>query len=488
MPRIKKNKHSIKTYYEMADKKKSIVEKALLDLDRINEALNSNTQEILRSIAKEEIDGLVKESLTEDDYEEEEIEDTDIAVADDAEAEVEAGDEEGVEDVIDYEGGEEEMDDMDGGEEMSYDDEESADDYEMDMTGASDEDVIAVYKKLAGEDEIEVVSDTEVVIKDPQSGNEYQVKLGGETEAEVEDVVDVDAEGIYGESEGAMTEDEDVTEEVVFEVELDEDEEINESETKIGATANGNPRTATSDIETSMTGDIETGDIEGTKAAADADSGDNLQGGFDEDGANGSGDAHAEHIMEEDEVTEEVEEVTETEEVTEDEQIDEKIQVGMADRVANGKTEIEGAGARNESVSIDKYNALLAESKALKAENEEFRTSLKKFRKMLGETVVFNSNLTYVTKLFMEHSTTKDEKQTILKRFDEEVSTLKESKKLYKSIVNELGTKKPMSESVEDKISDNVVSSSSTQLNESTAYVDKGTSRIIDLINRTKNR
>ena len=39
---------------------------------------------------------------------------------------------------------------------------------------------------------------------------------------------------------------------------------------------------------------------------------------------------------------------------------------------------------------------------------------------MLAETVVFNSNLTYVTKLFMEQTTTKDEKQGILKRFDEE--------------------------------------------------------------------
>jgi len=63
---------------------------------------------------------------------------------------------------------------------------------------------------------------------------------------------------------------------------------------------------------------------------------------------------------------------------------------------------------------------------------------------------VFNSNLTYVTRLFMEHSTTKGEKQSIIKRFDEEVTNLKESKKLYKTIANELASRKPIAESVEN--------------------------------------
>ena len=61
------------------------------------------------------------------------------------------------------------------------------------------------------------------------------------------------------------------------------------------------------------------------------------------------------------------------------------------------------------------------------------REALKKFKNMLVETVVYNTNLSYVAKLFMEHATTKDEKISIIKRFDE-VSSIKESKKLYKSI------------------------------------------------------
>ena len=84
----------------MADKK-SILEEALLDVKKIQEALNANTKEILRSVAREEIDGMVKESLEEADYEVEAIDDENLESeegAEDAEsedAEGGEGDEEG---------------------------------------------------------------------------------------------------------------------------------------------------------------------------------------------------------------------------------------------------------------------------------------------------------------------------------------------------------------------------------------------------------
>jgi hypothetical protein len=88
----------------------------------------------------------------------------------------------------------------------------------------------------------------------------------------------------------------------------------------------------------------------------------------------------------------------------------------------------------------------------------------------------------------MEHSTTKEEKQAILKRFDSEATTLKESKRLYKSIVNELSSRKPMNESIERKLNNEVSSGMSKQLNESTAYIDKETQRIKDLMSRVEKR
>jgi hypothetical protein len=149
----------------------------------------------------------------------------------------------------------------------------------------------------------------------------------------------------------------------------------------------------------------------------------------------------------------------------------------------------EGPGAKlKESKIIKKYNVLLTEAKQLKNKNEEYKGALRKFRTMLAETVVFNSNLTYVTKLFMEHSTTKQEKESVFKRFDNEVSTLKESKQLYKRIASEFGSRKPINESINKKLIQSVNTGVSKQLTESTAYVDKETSRIIGLMKRVDKR
>jgi len=151
-------------------------------------------------------------------------------------------------------------------------------------------------------------------------------------------------------------------------------------------------------------------------------------------------------------------------------------------------SKLDEAASKLVSEEKKKYNTLLTESKKLKSENEEFRKALKEFRTKLIETLVFNSNLTYTTKLFMEHSTTKEEKQNIFKRFDNEVTNLIESKKLYKTIANELGKRKPISESIENKIIKEVSTGASKQLTENTAYVDPSTKRIMDLINRVEKR
>jgi hypothetical protein len=58
------------------------------------------------------------------------------------------------------------------------------------------------------------------------------------------------------------------------------------------------------------------------------------------------------------------------------------------------------------------------------------------FRNKLNEVAVFNSNLAYATRLFTEHSTSKQEKINILRRFDS-VETIKESKNLYKTLKDE---------------------------------------------------
>jgi len=427
--------------------KKSILEEALLDVKKIQEALNANTKEILRSVAREEIDGMVKESLEEADYDEEAIDDENLESqegAEDAEsedAEGGEGDEEGFEIEIDGEDSDEESDELefpnpeevgseDDDQEIGMDADALGGD-ELDMTTASDDDVIAIYKKLSGEDEIEIVGD-EIHLNISEPG-EYIVKKGalgmGSSETDMEDMEDME--------DMDDMEDEGMT----YEIAMDDESEItNESE---------------------MTDEVY-------------------------------------------ESKDEEEVVTEEDEESDNESIEEKASIGTGMSVGTHRNKtgpssigaIQNPKAKNESVSSKKviseteikYKKLLNESAQLKLENEEFRQALKKFRNMLVETVVFNSNLSYVTKLFMEHSTTKDEKKKIITRFDDEVSNLKESKKLYKTIVSELSVRRPMNEAVENKIIKEVATSGSKQLNKATVYVDPSTQRIKDLIKRVEQR
>ncbi|MEI6879807.1 MAG: hypothetical protein WCK82_00500 [Bacteroidota bacterium] len=421
----------------MADKK-SILEEALLDIKNIQSALNANTKEILRSVAREEIDGVVKESLTKEVYEEEEVD----SVNEESHKEHEAGESEKEEKAEHGKGGSEKKEKAEskkmtegmdtegmetegmGAEGMAY--EEGMDDLgaseELDMTSASDEDVIAIYKKLSGDDEIEIVGD-EIHLSVSEPG-EYVIKT---SDLEAAPEMEPEMEPEMGDEEG----------DVDYEIEMG-DEEDGEEPTDL------------------MPVDDEEG---------------------------------------------EEEEEEETEEETE-EPIEEKISIGTGMSVGThrNKTAAGSIGAPENPKAITesakklvsettkKYNLLLTETRKLKSENEQFRGALKEFRTKLVETVVFNSNLTYVTKLFTEHATTKGEKQNIIKRFDELVTNLKESKKLYKTIANELESRKPISESVENKIIKEATTSSSKQLNESTAYVDPSTKRILDLINRVERK
>ena len=111
------------------------------------------------------------------------------------------------------------------------------------------------------------------------------------------------------------------------------------------------------------------------------------------------------------------------------------------------------------------------------------------FKDKLNEVGVFNSNLAYVTRLFTEHSTTKQEKINILKRFDN-IDSLKSSKELYKVIKEELTQEvakptKTISESVEDKITKSPTSGGGKLL-ESKVYENPQFSRMKDLMSKLK--
>jgi hypothetical protein len=440
--------------------KKSILEEALLDIKNIESALNANTREILRSVAREEIDSVVKESLSEV-YEEEEV----SSMNEESHEEHEKSETPSEEKKEHGKGGSEKKEKKEHGkgsskkmtegemetegmetEGMTYEEgmevegmtyEEGMDDLgtseELDMTSASDDDVIAIYKKLTGEDEIEIVGD-DIHLNVSEPG-QYVIKNAKTGSAPA----------------GIPSMEPEMGDELGPEMDLDGEEEI----------------------EGSVDYEIEMGDDEEGEAPSDLEP-----------------------------LDDEKYEAGEEEEEEEEEQLDEAIPVGsgQAHRMpykANLGQPL-GAGADNlksinESARVltetkKKYNNLLTEAKKLKGENEEFRKALKEFRKKLVETVVVNSNLSYMTRLITEHTTSKAEKLNIIKRFDDEVTNLSESKKLYRAIVNELEGRKPISESIDKKLIKEVSTGSSRKLTESTAYVDPSTKRILDLIKRVEQK
>lgn len=405
------------------NKKNDLVQEALSDILSIKEALTENAKETLRAMAREEIDSVIKESLSEDedDFEEEDV-DAEVEGSGEEEMEMDSEEAEGegeVEmdldsldgdteleiDVDDVEMGADEEDvDMDDMDVIDVDLADDSDAEEIDLTGASDDMVLSVYKELTATDEIEVIGD-EIHLDIKEPGKFILKPKNSQVEIEVDDELEM---------EGEMGMEEEM-EEAIYEVYMDEADEMEE--------------------------------------------------GYD--------------------MAEEMEEAEHMEE--EEEPITEKIRVNYSQgRAAGNKYQPKVLGAKHMKESTSsQYEALLTESKKLKKENEEFKQNLVSFRKTLAETALYNFNLTYATKLFLEHATTKDEKLSVMERFDG-VKSIKESKALYDKIVGELGSRKTISESV-SKL-DKAVTSGKSNLSEQTAYVDNETARIRELMERVEGK
>lgn len=406
---------------------KSILEQALLQVQTLEEAVKQNAKGILASTMKQELNDLLKESEDEETKDSPEVAEQDVPEIGDEETPTddEESDEMADEPESDEEGEEEVPADD---EEMPADDEEMSSDDEMgdedemgtedeedvlDMTSASDEEVLKVFRAMKPDDGIVVKKEGDKISLNVDD-EEYIIKLGDEGMGLNEDWNE--SEGQHDESmvDTSMLEDDDeeLSEEdgTIFEIELDEEEaEVKESdETE----------------EEPKEGEVKKG--EHTEAAR-----------------------------------------TQANDVR-----------GEGPR--QGKKFKAGRPELNEEVST-----LRKQVQVLKEKNEEYKKALVLFKEKLNEVATFNANLAFATKLFTEHSTTKQEKMDILKRFDS-VSTIKESKNLFTTIKSELDTKKPMTESVVEKITSTPTTSSTEVLSESKAYENPQFRRMKDLMSKIK--
>ena len=516
-------------------KENKLVQEALIQMKQVEEAIAENAKGILASTMKEEINQLVKESLSEQADEDEVELDADMDMSADN-------------DEVDMDM---DMDSDDESEDMEMDFDMDSDETPIDLTDASDEEILKVFKAMGEDDGIIVKKEGDNVhLTDDNADVEYLIKLGesmedeydmteddmmsddmmsddGEFDESVDDVIDAIFSGNMSDDEDS--EDMSDDEEVVYEITLDDDSEMMEddmedsemmeqddmededmeydmeddnmmeskSTIKPKGVGMGKPKFDYKKTTGGFKEDMKQGpkSVGTGKAKFDYKKGANMEGKSkivkaetkEGDYGMNRGDKSKTMKGKEDYTTkkgmtnskgEKAFEKQETKEAARTYGMGSKEGRGLRKGITNNRNYVYGkSGVKVESTQ--------EEVRMLREKNEEYRKALNVFREKLNEVAIFNSNLAYATRLFTEHSTTKKEKINILRRFDD-VETLKESKNLYKSIKDELSKveTKSINESVGAKLNKSVTTGSSTTLIESKTYENPQFLRMKDLMGK----
>jgi len=495
---------------------KNVVEDALFQIRNLEETLQENAKGILQSTMTEEIRQLVKESLKE---QEDEVENDEVDVDD---QDMMADDQMAMDDDDDAAVADDDFADDDFSDEDDSDDDET-----IDMTGASDAEVLKVFKAMGDDDGI-IVKKEGGNIHLQDGDDEYMIQLG-ESEEQYENMYEVEMDeedefvgledeisefnwggAAMGAIKGGFGLDE---EETIYEIEMDDMgdmmgmgskkddfyEEFNSMEEGMDMYTDSMEEGMdmyTDSLEEDLYESIKkskkpkgVGMGKGPKFSYNKKP--NMGGGFNEKRkeafgkgtkAMGTGKAKFEY--------------KEGENMKGDMTKVKKAETKEASRtLGNGSKDgsrgLRKARTNNRNMSFNPFKLHETESNGeinlLREKNEEYRKALDVFRTKLNEVAVFNSNLAYATRLFTEHSTTKQEKINILKRFDN-VESLKESKNLYRTIKNELNSgsasETKLNESIERTVNRTVETGSSVNLIESKTYENPQFLRMKDLMSK----
>jgi hypothetical protein len=494
---------------------KNLVEEALIQMKNVEEAIAENAKGILASTMKEEINQLVKESLSEQD----EI-DVDAEVDD-----LDTDDEEVVDVDVDMDADDDETDmdmdlsDMDSEVNSDDMDDDSLDmdvDKPIDLTDVEDDEfLLKVFKAMGEDDGIIVKKDNEDVhLVDNDADTEYLIKLGesieeetmeyneeSETDKRTQEIINAifdtnsDEMGMDSDmnleeedeivyeieftEESDMDIDEEMSEEVDEEMSEEVDEEMEEEVDEYGHDYMSESYSHKKSMKSETKESKMSVKPKGVGMGKAKFSYKKTSGGFNEDKKEGpkkmgTGKAKFEYKKGENMGgTNKVVKKTETKEAART--------LGMGSNFRKGGLPKPRAHSK---VNLN-LESLESEVSSLREKNEEYRKALNVFREKLNEVAIFNSNLAYATRLFTEHSTTKKEKINILRRFDG-VESLKESKGLYKTMKEELSKTetKSITESVGTKLNKTVQTGSATTLIESKTYEAPQFLRIKDLMSK----
>jgi hypothetical protein len=428
---------------------KSILEQALLQVQNLEEAVKQNAKGILASTMKEELKDLLKESL-------EEEEDDEVMEQPETETDPE---------------GEEEKD-------VTADDEETDDESDDDVDTDVDADTDLDNLDSTDDDDSDV--DTGVDMENMGTDMDTDMEsMGNESSMDDEDVMDMTGasddevlkvfkamkpeDGIVVKKDGNNVEFGDGENEYI--IKLDSEDSDLDTGMDMGA-----------DLDTDVDSDV---DMDGIDTDVDADMDTEMDTDVDSD------------VEDEDEMEADEETIYEIELSEEDDEVEEpkKVEATEAARTKSNphgnKNGMKRAGLPSKKM-YKSGSGINEQVETLKKQNAEYKKALVLFKDKLNEVAVFNANLAYATRLFTEHSTTKQEKLNILKRFDT-VSSMNEAKSLFSTIKTELGSKTTVTESVAKKISNTPSTSSSTEvLSESKAYENPQFSRIKEMMRKIK--
>ena len=497
-------------------KEKNLVEDALIQMKNLEEAVAENAKGILASTMKQEIKELVKESIVSEQGDDDEEIGTDDEM--DMDMDVDSDDEMDMDmdsdDEMDMDmDSEDEMDmDMDMDSDMS--DTEMSDDEVIDLSGSdiSDEDLLKVFLAMDENDGVIVKKDNNMInLKDDNTDKEYMIQMesaeedydmemgedydmemeeddmemteeemdmmvGEEDEMDMDmdtDNMDIDSiiDSVFSKDVGSMEESD--NEEVVYEIEMDEDEIEMDEEDMMDEEDEFQMESTKPKIG------------KGAKIGKPKFSYKKPSGGFKEDMKKGTrGVGMGKPKFEFKEGKKDISDVVKKEMTPfkKKETKEAARTYGMGSKSGRG---LRKGITPNRNLTFEGNERNLEQIQILREKNEEYRKALNVFRDKLNEVATFNSNLAYATRLFTEHSTSKQEKINILRRFDG-VESIKESKNLYRTIKSELTStnKTSITESIGEKIEKTPSSGSASTLIESKTYENPQFLRMKDIMSK----
>ena len=500
----------------------NFVKESLLEYNNLANTLKENTESAVRDLLKETVLEQYAKILTEDEdednYDVEEVDDTDSVNAnegDEATEDVDDGmesDDAAEDEDDDAIADDADASDVDAGEEATEDEGEGwsefdkykVSDDEYDFSNAEDDEIVRVYKLLKDDDQVVVTkTDDKVNIKDNETGAEYLIDLGGEDDTADAGIGEFDTEvddfgsdEDFGEEDDFENqEDEDMNESRIFEIAL------NEYDSNVGYTDNYQNKDVMTNPGMSEPGknvnDWDKGVPKDSKKPWSGKKGDKSENQpftaqkgktVEEEGDLEGGDSAVDNVVEQaiyelktrQEHTANVGSTSRT-----DGDNGNRRRKGRSFHTAqNGQETGTGDNPYSNNASSDvnvnvKVEGIVRKANKIFNENKQLKSALMQFKNTLEEAAVTNVNLGNIIKLVMENSTTKDEKKEIIARFGNEAKTVSDSNTLFESISRDLKKKSKMNldESKEYAVNEN-------KINETQIYLSNDMLNSLDLMHR----